>query len=212
MQSQSTLLAALSAKVQRTLPDAVWREVFELQGGRGVAFEQCELTLLHADPTVQDGSPEADRVRRELRWLAASQGGRADHTAAPGSLTLFKKPRAALRMALALQHSVPDVQFRVGLYTGPCTLAVFQAQDRQWAVVVGAERKHAAAMAFNAVAGTVALSAGTHEALGADLDEEVGGAMVSEEFDGAALVQATVILPPRPSAFQSSFAGLGLTT
>ena len=212
MQSQSPLLEALSSKVRRTLPDAVWREVFELQEGRGVGFEQCVLTLVHADASVAPDGPESERVRRELRWLAASQGGRADHTATPSSLTMFKKPRAALRMALAMQHSVNDVQFRVGLYTGPCTLAVFQAQERQYAVVVGAERKLAATMASNAVAGTVTLSAATHEALGADLDDEVGGAMVSEEFDGAALVQATVILPPRPTAFQSSFAGLGLTT
>ena len=212
MQSNSTLLGALSAKVQRALPGAVWEEVFGDLQGRGVTFEQCVLTLVHADPSAQGASEDFSRVQRELRWLAASQGGRVDSTAAaPSSITMFKKPRAALRMALQLQHSVPDVQFRVGLYTGPCTLAVFRAQDRQYAVVVGAERRLAAAMALNAVSGTVALSAGTHEALGADLDEEVGGAMVSEEFDGAALVQATVILPPRPNAFQSSFAGLGLT-
>jgi len=207
----STLLENLSAKIQRSLPPAVWQEVFGDLEGRGVSFEQCTLTLLHADPSVAAGSDVADSVRRELRWLAASNGGRADHTAAPGSLTLFKSPRAALRMALSLQHAVADVQFRVGLYTGPCTLAVFQAQGRQFAVVVGAERRQAAAMAFNAVAGTVAMSAGTHEALGGSLEDEVGGAMVSEEFDGTALVQATVILPPRPTAFQSSFAGLGLT-
>jgi hypothetical protein len=211
MQSKPTMLEALSARIQRTMPAAVWQEVFELGEGRGVSFEQSVLTLLHADPTVPAASGDSERVWRELRWLAASHGGRADHTAVPSSLTMFKNPRAALRMALALQHSVLDVQFRVGLYTGPCTLAVFRTQERHWAVVVGAERKHAAAMAFNAVAGTVALSAGSHEALGGDLEDEVGGAMVSEEFDGAALVQATVILPPRPTAFQSSFAGLGLT-
>jgi hypothetical protein len=207
----TTLMEGLSAKLKRSLPAAVWQEVFGDLEGRGVTFEQCTLTLLHADPSVVAGSEAAEQVRRELRWLAASNGGRADHSVAPGSLTLFKNPRAALRMALALQHAVADVQFRVGLYTGPCTLAVFRAQDRQWAVVVGAERRQAAAMAFNAVAGTVAISAGTHEALGDSLGDEVGGAMVSEEFDGAALVQATVILPPRPTAFQSSFAGLGLT-
>ena len=206
-----TLLDSLSAKIQRSLPPAVWQEVFGDLEGRGVSFEQCTLTLLHAEPSVLEGSDDAERVRRELRWLAASNGGRADHSAAPGSLTLFKNPRAALRMALSLQHAVADVQFRVGLYTGACTLAVFEAQGRQWAVVVGAERKQAAAMAFNAVAGTVAISAGTHEALGDAFGDEVGGAMVSEEFDGNALVQATVILPPRPTAFQSSFAGLGLT-
>ncbi|MDB5859098.1 MAG: response regulator [Ramlibacter sp.] len=211
MQSKSTMIEALSARAQRTLPDAVWHEAFVEQEGRGVSIEQCTLTLLHADAGVRAGSDSADRVQSQLRWLAASHGGRIDHSAAPGSLTLFKDARSALRMALALQHSVADVQFRVGLYTGHCTLAVFRAQERQWAVVVGAERKHAAAMAWNAVAGTVALSAGSHEALGTALDDEVGGAMVSEEFDGAALVQATVILPPRPEAFQSSFAGLGLT-
>jgi hypothetical protein len=209
--SSTPLLESLSAKIKRSLPAPVWQEVFGDLEGRGVSFEQCTLTLLHADPSVTAESDEANRVRRELRWLAASNGGRVDHSAAPSSLTMFKNPRAALRMALALQHAVADVQFRVGLYTGACTLAVFRAQDRQWAVVIGAERRHAASMAFNAVAGTVAISAGTHEALGDALEDEVGGALVSEEFDGSALVQATVILPPRPTAFQSSFAGLGLT-
>ena len=210
MQSTS-MIEALSARVRRSLPEPVWHQTFVVEEGRGVSFEQCTLTLLHADPTVPEGRGDSERVRRELRWLAASQGGRVDHSAAPSSLTMFKNPRAALRMALALQNAVADVQFRVGLYTGHCTLALFQAQERQWALVVGAERKHAAAMAWNAVAGTVALSAGAHQALGADLTDEVAGAMVSEEFDGGALVQATVILPPRPTAFQSSFAGLGLT-
>ena len=209
--SAPTMLEGLSAKIKRSLPHAVWQEVFGDLEGRGVSFEQCTLTLLHADPAVAPGSDESERVARELRWLAASNGGRADHSAAPSSLTLFKSPRAALRMALSLQHAVADVQFRVGLHTGQCTLAVFTAQDRQWAVVVGAERRLAAAMAFNAVAGTVAISGGTHAALGDAFGDEVGGAMVSEEFDGTALVQATVILPPRPNAFQSSFAGLGLT-
>jgi hypothetical protein len=210
MQS-SSMLEALSARIQRTLPGPVWHETFVENEGRGITFEQCVLTLLHADTVVPSSGEDAQRVRRELRWLAASHGGRVDHSATPSSLTLFKDPRAALRMALALQQSVGDVQFRVGLFTGRCTLAMFQAQDRQWALTVGAERKQAAAMAFNAVAGTVAISAGTHLALGDALSDEVGGAMISEEFDGAALVQATVILPPRPSAFQSSFAGLGLT-
>jgi len=211
MQPQSQMIQALSARVQRSLPEPVWHQAFVVEEGRGVSFEQCTLTLLHAEPTVPACEGDSERVRRELRWLAANQGGRVDHSAAPSSLTMFKNPRSALRMALALQHSVADVQFRVGLYTGHCTLAVFRAQERQWALVVGAERKHAAAMAGNAVAGTVTLSAGAHEALGADLDDEVAGAMVAEEFDGASLVQATVILAPRPNAFQSSFAGLGLT-
>lgn len=209
--SNPTLLDSLSAKIKSSLPGAVWQEVFGDLEGRGVSFEQCTLTLLHADPSLAAASEESERVRRELRWLAASNGGRTDHTGSPASLTMFKNPRSALRMALALQHAVAGVEFRVGLHTSPATLAVFRAQDREWAVVVGAERRHAAAMAFNAVAGTVAISAGTHAALGDALSDEVGGAMVSEEFDGAALVQATVILPPRPSAFQSSFAGLGLT-
>ena len=48
-------------------------------------------------------------------------------------------------------------------------------------------------------------------ALGPALDELVGGALISEEYDGTELIQATVILPPRATAFQSSFAGLGLS-
>ena len=206
------LVEALSSKVLRGLPRPLWHEVFVERNASGVSFEEHTLTLLHADPDIPaSDAAGADLLKREFHWLASTYQGKVDHTAAPSALTLFKNSRSALRMAMALQHTVQDVRFRVGIHTAACTLGIFEAQDRHWAVVVGPERAQAASMAFNAVAGTVAISASSYQALGDALGEETGGALLSEEFDSTSLVQATVILAPRPTAFQSSFAGLGLT-
>lgn len=209
--AQSPLMEELSARVLRTLPRALWHEVFVEGNGRGVRFEECTLTLLFAQ-TARPVPPQGlNLLQRELRWLAASHQGKLDPSAAPDCLAMFKKPRAAVRMALALQNTEQNVQFSVGLHTARCTLALFEADGRQWAIALGPERDQSIEVAAKAVAGTVVISAGACKALGDALDEEVGGALVSEEFDGADLVQATVLLPPKPTAFQSSFAGLGLT-
>lgn len=211
LNSHPALIEALSSKVLRGLPRPLWHEVFVERNASGVSFEERTLTLLYADPDIPVRGAAADLLKREFHWLASTHQGKVDHTAAPSALTLFRNSRAALRMAMALQHSVQDVRFRVGIHTAICTLGVFEAQDHHWAVVIGPERAQAASMAFNAVAGTVAISASSYDALGEALGEETGGALLSEEFDSSKLVQATVILAPRPTAFQSSFAGLGLT-
>ncbi|NML47835.1 hypothetical protein HHL11_29065 [Ramlibacter sp. G-1-2-2] len=207
----SPQLEELSARVLRFLPRSLWHELFVEGNGDGVRFEDCTLTLLFAQASRPVPEQAAALLQREMRWLAGSHQGKADPSAGPDHLVMFKNPKAALRMALALQNSEQNVQFKVGIHTGRCTLALFEAEGRQWALALGPERDEAIAVSAKAVAGTVIISGGTCKALGDALDEEVGGALVSEEFEGAELVQATVILPPKPTAFQSSFAGLGLT-
>jgi hypothetical protein len=209
--SHSALLEALSSRVLQSLPRALWHEIFVEGNGRGVRFEECTLTLLYAQ-AARAVPPQAENLlQREMRWLAASHQGKLDPCATPDHIAMFKKPGAAVRMALALQNTEQNVQFKVGIHTARCTLALFEAEGQQWALAAGPERDEAATVAANAVAGTVVISAGACKALGNALAEEVGGALVSEEFEGPELVQATVILPPKPTAFQSSFAGLGLT-
>lgn len=207
------LVEALSAQMAWCMPSGDWDEVFIEQEGRGIRFEEVTLTLVHAQPELPLEGERADRVWHEMRWLASRHNGKVDRSAGDSSLTLFKNPRSALRMALAIQQLTDStVQFRTGIHTADCTIAFFEAGGQRWSVVVGPERGRSAEMAWSAVAGTIALSAASYRQLGDDLDVELRGALVSQEFDGAEqLVQATVILPPRATAFQSSFAGLGLT-
>lgn len=206
------LVEALSAQMAWCMPHGDWDEVFIEQEGRGIRFEEVTLTLVHAQPELPLDGEQAERVRHELRWLASRHNGKVDRSAGDSSLTLFKNPRNALRMALAIQQLAENVQFRTGIYTAECTVAFFESGGQRWSVVVGPERSRSAEMAWSAVVGTIALSAPSYRLLGDALDTEVRGALVSQEFDGAEqLVQATIILPPRATAFQSSFAGLGLS-
>lgn len=210
-ESQAEQLEALSARMAWCMPHAEWQRIFVEEEGRAVQFAEAMLTLVHAEPELPLDGEQAQRVRRELQALASSHNGKVDRSAGASSLTVFQSPRAALRMALGIQRLGEGVQFRTGVFTGLCTLAFFEAKGQRWFVVVGAERGQSAEMAWNAVAGTIAISAASYHLLGDGLEEEVGGALVSQEFDGNELAQATVILPPRANAFQSSFAGLGLT-
>ncbi|NML47833.1 hypothetical protein HHL11_29055 [Ramlibacter sp. G-1-2-2] len=165
--STPALLEALAIRVRRCLPLAVWQEVFERQRGCNVLFEEHHLTLLHADPEDPVTGPEAALLQQGLRALATSYHGKSDYSAAPSSLTLFRHPQRALRMATALRQRVQDMRFRVGIHTAPCHLGIFEAQDRHWVVVLGPERERAASLAWNAAAGAMAVCPASRRALGA---------------------------------------------
>jgi hypothetical protein len=189
-------MEALVARVRRCLPRAVWHEAFEQQAGRGVIFEEHLLTLLHIDAAVPLHGEEARQLQRGVRGLAKRHEGKADHTAAPGALILFRQPRNALRMALALQQGDQVPRFRTALHTSVCTVGIFHAQERHWAVILGPQRASVGALAWNSPAGAVAVCPATRRALGGRLDQETPGALVTQTFNGESLVRACITLPP----------------
>jgi hypothetical protein len=207
IESTPALLQALSARLLRDLPRAVWNEVFAQSQDSGIHFEQQAVTLVHAALDRERAARWRADAAQEVNWVAGCHEGEAEK-AAGGYVMRFRTPRSALRSALVLQRIAPQDAFRIGICGGTCPLASFFAQGRAWSVSLGDLAQRAHEVAASAVPGTIALAAESCEALGPLLEEEVGSGLISLEFDGAAVAQATII-PPRPNAAQSTFAGLG---
>lgn len=175
----------------------------------GLQMDRRALTLLQVEPAFPMDAESRSEVMRGLRGLAHCHNGIADAAEESSGVFRFLNPRSALRMALAVLQMGPETRFRIGIATGLHTLASFTADGRHWSLVVGPEAQQAMQMAHSAVEGTVAMAAETCRVLGAELDEEVGAGLISLEFDGEDVSQATVTLPPRPNDYMSTFAGLG---
>lgn len=210
--ANTALLQALAARLLQDETRSLWREVFEQGAARQRAFfEQQDLTLVHVEfepGRATRWRPEADH---EVGWVAACHDGVVETRGTTGWLLRFGSARSALRAALVLQRVAPSDCLRVGIIGGTCTVATVYAQQRRWSFVLGVLLDRAQQVALGAVPGTINLAAESCEALGDMLEEEVGSGLISLEFDGAAVSQATVTLPPRHNAALSSFAGLGLT-
>ncbi|NML48170.1 hypothetical protein HHL11_30760 [Ramlibacter sp. G-1-2-2] len=161
---EALLLEALSDKVLHQLPPAVWKGLFLGEGRASIHFERRHLTLVHADARLPaDASPEAwGRFCHELQRLAARYQGRLDPYGNANVLATFEDPAAAVRMAMALQRAAEGLDLRVGVVSGPCTLAFFRCQGRLWCTPLGSQPERAAQVASGAVAGGIVISPETY--------------------------------------------------
>ena len=76
-------------------------------------------------------------------------------------------------------------------------------------MVVGPEMDEAEERWTRAAAGTILVSAETHELLGGDFADSVRDGVVTTEMDEQGVTQACITLAPHRSAALSTFAGLG---
>ena len=154
------LLEALSEKVLQQLPPAVWKELFLGAGRDSIHFEQRQLTLVHADAAVPAGHPGSatERFYEDLQRINHKHGGRLDPYVNATALVTFDDPGAAVRMAMELQQAAERVALRVGVVSGPCTLAFFRAQGRLWCTPLGRQPARAAEVAAGASVGGIVIS------------------------------------------------------
>lgn len=159
-QDQALLLEALSDKVLHQLPQAVWTNLFLGADRDSIRFEERNLSLVHADADVPAGEPGSvtERFYQELQRLNARHGGRLDPYVDATALVTFEDPGSAVRMAMELQRAAAGVALRIGVASGPCTLAFFRAQGRLWCTPLGAQPARAAEMAATAQPGAIAIS------------------------------------------------------
>lgn len=160
MQNEAMLLEALSDKVLHQLPPAVWKELFLGKGRDSIHFEQRQLTLVHADAAAAPGQPGSatESFYQDLQRMNARHGGRMDPYVNAAALVTFDDPGPALRMAMELQQAARGVALRVGVVTGPCTLAFFRAQGRLWCTPLGRQPARAAEVASTAAVGGIVIS------------------------------------------------------
>jgi hypothetical protein len=160
IEQEALLLEALSDKVLHQLPPAVWKELFLGQGRQSIRFEERHLTLVHADAAVPSGQPGSatERFYEQLQRISARYGGRLDPYVNAAALITFEDPGLAVRMALELQQAAQEVALRIGVVTGPCTLAFFRAQGRLWCTPLGRQPARAAEVAAAASVGGIVIS------------------------------------------------------
>ncbi|RYF16729.1 MAG: hypothetical protein EOO30_09850 [Comamonadaceae bacterium] len=159
-QDQALLLEALSDKVLHQLPQAVWRNLFLGDERDSIRFEQRNLTLVHADADLPAGEAGSatENFYQELQRLNTRHGGRLDPYVDATALVTFEDPGAAVRMAMELQSAARGIALRIGVVSGPCTLAFFRAQGRLWCTPLGAQPARAAEVAASAKAGGIVIS------------------------------------------------------
>ena len=161
---EALLLEALSDKVLHQLPPAVWKGLFLGDGRSSIHFERRHLTLVHADAMLRPHGSSAAwaSFSQELQRLAVRHGGRLDPYVNATLLATFEEPGAAVRMGLALQSAATGLGLRVGVVSGPCTLAFFRAQGRLWCTPLGAQPERAAQVAASARPGGIVISPETY--------------------------------------------------
>jgi hypothetical protein len=164
-QDEALLFEALSDKVLHQLPQAVWKGLFLGTERDSIRFEQRNLSLVYADADVPAGQPGSvtERFYQELQRLNTRHGGRLDPYVNATALITFEDPGSAVRMAIELQRAGEGVKLRIGVVTGPCTLAFFRAQGRLWCTPLGAQPARAAEVAKGAKPGGIVISPETYE-------------------------------------------------
>jgi hypothetical protein len=169
-QSQALWLEALSDKVLHQLPQAVWTQLFLGAGRESIRFETRHLTLVHADTQATADQPGAmERFCQELQRINGRYHGRLDPYVNAAALITFDDPSAAVRMAMELQRAAEDIALRIGVVSGPCTMAFFRAQGRLWCTPLGEQPTRAAQVAAGAAPGGIVISPETYAPLGIDM-------------------------------------------
>jgi hypothetical protein len=155
-EDESLLLEALSDKVLHQLPPKVWKELFLGAGRDSIRFEQRHLTLVRV--VAGAPGPATERFYRDVQRINEGHDGRLDPYMDAGALVTFEEPGAAMRMAMELQRCAHDVQLRIGVVSGLCTLAYFRAHGRLWCTPLGAQPARAAEVAATAGLGGIVIS------------------------------------------------------
>jgi hypothetical protein len=164
-QEHALLLEALSDKVLHQLPQPVWHALFLGADRDSIRFEERSLTLVHVDADAPSGQPggATENFYQELQRLNTRHGGRLDPYVDATALVTFEEPGAAVRMAMELQRVAGGMALRIGVVSGPCTLAFFRAQGRLWCTPLGSQPARAAEVAASSQAGGMVISPETHD-------------------------------------------------
>lgn len=208
-EEKNELLDEFSQHIRRHFPDSVWRSLFLERTGKA-QFGSAERTVLCVE-LPEDGPLRSEGVHAMLRRLSQLHRGCIDPCSDELAFVSFGQADQALRMALAMQRVAGRARLRMGIVQGRCKVARCEADGREMLILLGKERTRASELARRAAAGTIQMCPDAWDAVGGDVSDRFGSCLVMAEFDGDALSEITVTVPPDASADLSTFAGLGLT-
>lgn len=203
------LLEALSERMLRHHSSSSWRKLFldprrqddiKLEPGTGIyVCAQLQDRNIVADPNVQS----------ELALVAASHRAEVDPWPSGDMLMCFQDPALALDAAVDLQQLVGGIRVQVGIAAGPRSIAVVDAGASTLRVSLGQAVDSAARASRMAPGGTIRMESGMYELLQDEI-RDLSGCVLTTEYDGEGREEAvSLVMAPRPSEAQSTFAGLG---
>ena len=203
------VLRQLQHKLESTELGQTGKRVLGQPGG-AMRLEHRQLTVLHVESPQILERASAARFHEELEWLCDCNLGQLEPSQPGTAVAVFQQPQTALLTAIALQRACSDLRLRIGLASGPCSVAVFDDDVRWPAIALGPSVEQAAACARHASEGSILVAPDTYRHLDAAIGEHAGECVLTEEFYGSELARVSITPAPAPSAELSSFAGLGL--
>lgn len=203
------LLEALSERMLRHHSSSSWRKLFldprrqqdiRLDPGQGIyVCAQLHDRNMASNPNVQS----------ELALVAASHRGEVDPWPSGDLLMCFQDAAAALGAAVDLQQLVGGIRVQVGIARGLRSIAVIDAGGTTLRVSLGHAVDSAARASRMAPAGTIRMEAGMYELLQDEI-QALPRCVVTTEIDDNGREEAvSLVMAPRASEAQSTFAGLG---
>lgn len=203
------LLEALSERMLRHHSSSSWRKLFlDPRRQDDIKLEQGKGIYVCAQ--LQDRNMVTDtNVQSELALVAASHRAEVDPWPSGDLLMCFQDPATALEAAVDLQQLVGGVRVQVGISSGPRSIAVIDAGGTALRVSLGHAVDSAARASRMAPAGTIRMEAGMYELLHDEI-VDLPRCVVTTEFDGEGHEESvSLVMAPRASEAQSTFAGLG---
>lgn len=182
LDEKNHMLEGLSSKLAKYLSPQVFNSIFSGQQEVALKTERKKLTVFFSDIknftlTTEDLQPEdltalLNRYFSEMSRIALEHGATIDKFIGDAMLMFFGDPesrgveedaRAAVRMAVAMQRRMADLQeewrgmgferpleMRIGINTGFCNVGNFGSEDRMDYTIIGGEVNLAARLEANA--------------------------------------------------------------
>lgn len=194
LETNNAFLASVSLKISRYLSPQLYKSIFAGEKDVTIQTERKKLTIFFSDikdftATTEELEPEEitlllNEYFTEMSKIAAEHGGTVDKFIGDAILIFFGDPeskgvaedaRACLRMALAMQGKIAELnarwrskgtekpfRVRMGINTGFCNVGNFGSSDRMDYTIIGAEANLAARLQSIAEPGQIILSYETY--------------------------------------------------
>jgi len=194
LKEANDFLATVSMKIAKYLSPEIYKSVFSGERDVKVTAERKKLTIFFSD--IVDFTATTERMQpeeltallndylTEMSRIAIAHGATVDKFIGDAMLAFFGDPntlgpredaRACLRMAIAMQQKLQELQIRwrekgieqpfrvrMGINTGFCNVGNFGSEDRMDYTIIGAEANLAARLQAIAPPGGIVMSYETY--------------------------------------------------
>jgi len=204
-------MEVLSERLSRHLSPDVWQRLFHGAGTETISFRQRALTVLFIESGDLGGWTRFSQegFMAEVRRLAGQHYGSVDEFGWGGTVVFFEEPGDAVRTALDLQRSAPELKLRMGIHTCSCELGTFRISGESHCTLIGPETAATAHVAATAAYGSIVISPDAYALVQELVQEDVEGCLLTEEFQDSDVATASLTPTSSMGSAASTFAGLG---